>query len=436
MKKTISILIIICLIITLISCVKKTDFQIFDDDETTDFHGGDFVIAVSNDLGHCLPKKGSTASADRILERYAATEKLFNFTYSYKLNINPGVAFLQAALSGGSQYDLLYTGDGYAYGAYLVNSLTPVENFVTDPESDKWQIASSRIGLYDGKQYCIFPNYWESSPSILGFININLTLFDEYNIEDPHIYIEEGTWNWTNFRSVIAKTVINDGDKKWEGFIVNAMGTGSTCITPFMIANGAHYITDTNGRSTCEIDSQEAIEALEFVCSLINEGIMKEVGADYEGLTLMYNYGSRGYSDNSEYQICGIRYPYGPSGNKDIVSTIIKEEVVWAFPIFSAYSEEEVGAVVEYMFEPLSIDYPNGWKDIIEDKYFYNHEDFEYYLKGVNDAEYIDYVTLNDSFWVLDDAIMASLRGIQTPGPALESVIDAIQEEINEKYNK
>ena len=48
----------------------------------------------------------------------------------------------------------------------------------------------------------------------------------------------------------------------------------------------------------------------------------------------------------------------------------------------------------------------------------------------------MDAAGLEDSFWVLDDAIMAAMRGRQSPEVALDGVVDIIQEEVNEKYNQ
>lgn len=425
---------------SLISCAKA---PVIEDNTEMDFHGSTMTVYIGWYSRSIPTKRGGTASADREYDRYRETEKKFNFLYDFQIVENPPATFLSKAISGGLTVDMLSAIPQHLYESWLIDVLLPVENVISDPTSEKYRSpAENNVGVYGGTQYGIFPNYWESSPSVGGFIQINLTLLDRYNIDDPHEIIEAGEWDWENFRQFLTKTVINDGDNSFEGMAVNAYGTGTNAITPFLLSNGAHFITEADGRWTCEINSPESREALEYVKSLVDEGLLMEGPVDMgelyfdKGQRWMVSNGSA-YSGNQDFDICCVRYPYGPQGNKDTVSTITQGDSMWAFPIFSAYSEEETGAVAEFMFEPLDPDlYPHGWQDMLEDNYFFYHSDFEYYLKGVYEAEYIDKSILEDSFWALDDALLAVMRGTQSPEIALETAEGIIAEEINEKYNK
>lgn len=436
MKKALSLLLLLCLSLSIISACATSDITIDDENEALDFRGGKIVISEGAWIDHYPLTKGVSSSADREIKRYAETEKEFNCKFDYDLDIIPATAFLSALLSGnGIQSDLLYCQNKHLYESYLINTLIPTENILSDPISDKWKVPSRNgCGYYGGKYYGFFPNYWEITPNLTGFVMINLTVLEKYSIDDPHEIIEAGEWDWEHFREFLAKTVISDGDTQWKGMLVHAFGPGAECIMPFLLANGARYVTETDGRWTCQINSPEAIEALGYVRSLAAEGLFHTAASGSSDKYMVSS--GNGLSSDSEDTVCGVRYPYGPRGNKDIVSVINTHERIWGFPIFSAYTEDEIGTVAEYLFEPLDELYPNGWKDIIEDKYFFYTEDFEYYIKSAAQSEYIDNSILEDSFWILDEALISATNGMQSPEIALENAAEMIQEEVNEKYNR
>ncbi len=423
------------------ACAKPKMPDLGEEDDNLDFRDAEFVISTGIHTHGVSLKKGISASQDREIDRYYETEKEFNLKFVFENNIEPATHFLAGLISGGIKSDMLYCWDYHLYDAYLINTILPVENIINDPESEKWDVIGDRTAIYGGTRYGIFPNYWETIPQVEGFVHVNMTILEKYNIDDPHEIIEAGEWDWTHFREFLSKTVIKDGDVIWEGMGVNGIGWPTiTSITPFMFANGARFITDKNGRLVCDINSPEAKEALEYVASLTADGLFQIGPVDMQ--SWFFDKGERfmvmngqGYSTNDTYTICGIRYPYGPSGDTDTVSTVTQGEKVWSFPIFSSYTEEEVGAVAEFLFEPLSDVYPNGWKDVVEDTFFFDRNDFEYFVKGVEEAEYIDAYIITEGANVYDRAINDVIKGYKSADVALDGAIEIIQNDIDEKFN-
>ncbi len=441
MKRLFPILLMICISLSFFSaCAKKPDILIDENDGGLDFNGNKIVIALGPYMWNYPPERGGSASSDRLLDRYEETQKEFNFTFDFLEGINPATHFLSAALSGSMQADFLYCSNSQIYDAYLINTLLPIENVIDDPESDKWKSpANNGKGLYGGKMYALFPNHWDSSPGIFGMITINTDLLDEYDIASPIDIIESGEWDWENFRAFLRQTAFKDGEKEWLGMGMGINGVGVACIFPFVLTNGGSFMKETDGRYTLEINSPEAMEAYEYIADLGSEGLITEVpnsDPSYNnGEKWMLTSGGAGTSD--EFNVAQVRYPYGPSGSKDTVSTISLGYTMWAFPIFSAYTEDEIGEVAEFMFEPLDASlYPNGWKDYMKDNIFTYDSEYEYYIKGVDRAEYIDMDILNDSFWKLSNAMYDIFKGNQSPTNAIDAVYDVIFEEINEKYNR
>ena len=435
MKKALSLLLMLCISLSFISACAKSDPMETEDDESLNLRGDVLKVYLGEHTGQ-VGKKGGSASSDREYERIIETQNKFNFKFEYNRVANVANAFLAGSLSGGMRADLLKGTPTEVYGSYLINTLIPAENVVDDITSDKWKPAGQQgCGTFDGIRYSVFPNYWESAPTIYGVINLNLTVMDGYGIQPPYDIIEAGEWDWEHFREFLRQTAFTDGDKVWRGLGMATLW-GETML-PFILSNGGSYITSSNGKYKSAIDSEEAIEALEFAQSLVEEDIMSDIPAGYDwssGISWMIR-SDRIYTSSVD-EMEPIRYPYGPHGNKDTVSTITKGDVMYAFPIFSAYSEDEIGTVAEFMFEPLSELYPNGWKDLYEDTVFFNHEDFVYYLHSVEEATYLNDAALYDSYAEFGSAMRSVLFGSATPEAAIESVIDIIQADIDKHYNK
>ncbi len=442
MKKRLPILLIILFTSSLFSSCSQPGFIFNEGDEELCFHGSNVTIATGNYLWSFPPVRGTSASEDRILDRFAQAEQKFDFKIDYILDINPAVRFLSAALTGSMQVDFLYSSKWQLYECYLINTLRPTENVISDPESDKWFSPMNKgIGLYGGKMYCIFPNYWETAPLLSGMMNVNMDALGEYGINSPYEYIETGEWNWENFRSFLEKIKFRDGDREWRGLGMLFGGEygGILEVFPFVLSNGGSFIKEINGRYLLNVDSPEAMETYDFIANLGAAGLLDEIPVDDpayisgEKWILTCGY----YRTSDVFNIAQIRYPYGPRGNKDTFSVFLSEEIVWSFPIFSAYAEEEIGAVAEYFFEPLSPSvYPNGWKNVIDDNVFYYPGELEYYINGVRHAEFIDTDVYHDSAVLFNSALIGIKQGVLSPSAAIDSVIEIMAEEINEKYNK
>ena len=440
MKKFFSMLLLICISLSFFSACAKNPDILTEEDDGLDFSGEKFIILTEWYTKDLHPNRGGSASNDRMLDRFIDTAKNFNLVFDYPMVENIPVYMLGRSLSGNCHIDMTEIKDASLYDAYRQGMLLPAADVVNDADSDKWKSpANNAVALFGGKMYGIFPNYWEYAPGVMGMINVNLDRLAEYDLEDPHEIVEAGEWNWENFREFLKKITFNDGEREWCGMGMGINGVGVACIFPFVLSNGGHFVTERDGRYYSGIDSPEAMEAYEYIADLGANGLITEVHTDepeyFNGLKWMATSG--GPSSSDDFNMAQFRYPYGPHGNKDTVSTITYGFDMWAFPIFSAYTEDEVGTVAEYLFEPLDASvYPNGWKDIIEDTLFCYTSEYEYYIKAAEQAEFIDINILYDSFWQLSNAMLDLTKGNISPAHAVDGITDFINEEINQKYNR
>lgn len=433
MKRLLSMLYIIAILLSFFSACNKNNAEIDEEDDKLDFHEGKVVITIA----YCItfpPTKGRSASGDRLLKRFSDTEEYFNFKFDYIQDVEPSTLFLTGALSGNLQADFLYSCNKHLYDTYLINAIIPAENIVNEPDSEKWKSpANSTKNLYGGKIYGLFPNYWEISPELYGFLNLNMDKLEEYQIDDPYELIEAGEWTWDNFTDFLQNITFIDDDITWYGLKVESNAVN--CLFPFILGNGGSFIKNADGRTIININSPEATETYDYIVELAEKGLLISDNNLIKQETNKSMLSSGKPQTSIEYDIAQIRYPYGPHGNKDIVSTLTNELDLWSFPIFSIYSESEIGAITEYLFEPLSDIYPNGWKDIVGDNVFYHESEFEYFITAAEQTEHIDMYIFSDSYKLYVSALTDMIIGEQTPSNAIDGIFSFIQEEINEKYN-
>ena len=444
MKRTLSLFILFTLVFTLVSCGQK-EF-IFEEDSGTNFLGNTFTVYSGTMFSEpWLSEKrerGGSASHDRFLDRIEQIEKDYNVKIRNEHD-NIQTKILAMTLNGGGGCDMIHCGNDVLYNFYTLGILTPFEEIgVKDNKDEKFGIPSLLVeGTFDGTQFGITNYLGDSTPSMEGLITINMELLRDLAMTDPHEYAEKGEWNWENFRAFLEKIKFNDGDREWRGMglVLGGAYGGIYNIFPFVLSNGGSFVKQTNGRYSVNVDSPEAMEAYDFIANLGAAGLLDEVPVDdpayISGEKWMLTCGS--YRTSNEFNIAQIRYPFGPSGNKDAFSVFSSAETVWSFPIFSAYTEEEIGEVSEYLFEPLSPSvYPNGWKDVLDDNVFYYPGELEYYITAAEHAEFIDMDINCDSAYLLNGALIDIKRGTQSPSAAIDSIIDVMSEEINENYNK
>ena len=155
MKNPLSVLFMIGITLSFFSaCANPKIPSLEEDDDMLDFREKNIVVAVDEHFGKYPHQRGKTASTDRELDRFDATEKEFNFKFDFLQNVDAGIMFLSAALSGGMQADLLFSSSGDAFNAYIIDTLLPAENFISDPTAEKWKPASEMLGIWTYTTSC------------------------------------------------------------------------------------------------------------------------------------------------------------------------------------------------------------------------------------------------------------------------------------------
>lgn len=450
MRKFLSLSILICLSFTLISCGQK-DF-IFEDDSEIDFLGATFSV-YSADTWGTYPwlsekrSRGGSASGDRFLDRIEKIESDYNVKiYNEYENIENRI--LAMTLNGGSGVDMLFCENDVLYRLYQLGILTPFEEIGVKNHSDiKFGIPSMLFeGTFDRTQYGIINYLGDSVPDVSGLITVNMNLLEEFGMDDPHEYVEKGEWNWENFRKVLAQGRFNDGETDHYAMVSDTTLGGTKTFFSAIISNGGYIIREIDGLYRSGLCEPNAIEAMEFMVKLVNDGLI-QIGISgitwdlwVQGDKWPMNLGG-GLMTSADIPYSIVRFPYGPNGNRDIVPAFSINRKYYAFTILSGFTNDEIGLIVDDLFEPLDASvYPEGWKDYAVENIFYSDADHDTYLTALDTMDYYPIALLYGTNQLkhsgeIESAISDILFGRGTAQAKMDSVSDLLKDIVNEKLN-
>ena len=173
MKKCICFSLVLIFCLMLFSCRKK-EIYIEDNEDEFDFSGFVFEIyrGTYYEIGTLTPKKGETASGDRLLERYDDIKKKTGLDINVISTDGIAAQVLGNLISGTDKIDMVNDRGYVVYDLYKANAVWPLEMIGVDDYTDeKWGTAAL-LGetTFGGTTYGFFPYYWDIAPRMGGMI--------------------------------------------------------------------------------------------------------------------------------------------------------------------------------------------------------------------------------------------------------------------------
>ena len=191
--------------------------------------------------------------------------------------------------------------------------------------------------LGDGKA-CIFgPVKAENTVAATYPLGFNKQMLEDNNLEDPRALWERGEWTWDKFIEYCqVLTQDTDGDGQLDQYGYCGFAGGET-FEQLMMSNGANI---AQGK-TETLSSPEIAEVLQMMYDMYNTYNvcypydLAEGASPWDTMRVQYKYGNIGffpiavwiqnsngdYSEGSgtelEWDTVYVRWPVGPSGNKD-----------------------------------------------------------------------------------------------------------------------
>lgn len=169
---------------------------------------------------------------------------------------------------------------------------------------------------YDPESASTGGSLWGLPRDVSTFaLYINRDLIAEAGAEDPIALAEAGEWNWDTFREV-AEQVGGLGDE------IRGFGMNNWWANPGVWINSAGGSFFTEDRTACAVDSDEAIQGLEFMTSLYQDGLAVPYGEDAEppflagqvGMFMNGRWATPGTRANADFDWDVVRVPDGPAG--------------------------------------------------------------------------------------------------------------------------
>jgi multiple sugar transport system substrate-binding protein len=144
---------------------------------------------------------------------------------------------------------------------------------------------------------------------------LNLDLIEEAGAPDPRELAEQGEWNWDTFRQV-AEAVDGLGDD------IYGFGMNNWWANPGVWINSAGGSFFNDDRTACALDSDEAIQGLEFMTSLYQDGLAVPYGEDSQppyqagqvGMQMTGRWSTPAYRTIEDFEWDVVNVPDGPAG--------------------------------------------------------------------------------------------------------------------------
>ncbi len=218
---------------------------------------------------------------------------------------------------------------GYDVAPYLANTgyilkLDEYYDFKNDPT---WQIEQIKdLGWFNGHLYGM-----AYSPNEQGYgIWYNRDMLSKAGIPDLWTYVNNDNWTWDTFRQVCKTYMLKQGDTNNDGKRDNYAFTSTDPWLDFVTTNNASMLKfDKNGKPSLGLDSENAIEAIQFIADLHNVdhsipngaelaalGTTSPFGAMFTGKVAMYSCHARYGRALQDMQIKNIGWVYYPKGPK------------------------------------------------------------------------------------------------------------------------
>lgn len=241
---------------------------VYDDDPIVDMEGYEFVIGSA--WMRARPSANATEFEKLFFDHKAEVEEKYHCTIKISSIYADMNTMMPRIMAGNKVADVIEMMADMWLPASKAGYIIPwndVEGInIEDP---RWVDAYTNLSTFDGKNWGL--NFMRP-PEVRSCVFFNKDLLANNGItEDPYQLVRDGNWTYEKFREMaLAATKDLDSDGQMDTY-------GVLVISPILFArqminaNGAALATLEDGKVNASYDSQGAIEALNFVDTLVNQ---------------------------------------------------------------------------------------------------------------------------------------------------------------------
>ena len=392
-----------------------------------------------------------TDAVEKMMTRFHSIEKKYNAKFEMvETNEEDLVKLL---ITGDDMPELLDATAEMAYTFYKSNAIASLNGLSSvDINDSKWgETNFIQYGNFGGEQYGFYPWHWEFIPQFDGAVIFNGEMIARFGGIHPYELQENGKWNWDNFETELRKYAIVENEVQHYGAIVSYDKMAKSAIN----SNGGRIIEgDSENGYTFGATSNKAIQALDWLRKLNSEDLFETdggieaftksnlapywVGESYFGTVFNPNdAGNDTFCPAALSDYGFIQFPTGPQGDEtDVGCYVYKLRRLNYISDISNIEAENIGAIIDHIFEPLDNSLEEGWKDLAQRLIFTENnnqkciDNFTYILENMG----YDYsVQMSSSAYnALNQAFSSAVNGARTPLEAISSVEDMIMSEFEQ----
>ena len=395
-------------------------------EELKDFNGAEFILATQW-VNEYRPDEGFSAVGDNMRRRYEDINTNYNCNLQVVLVEGVPSAYVMNSIASGSNIpDILDVHAADVYSLYKQDVLFPYDEVTTiDLTDPKWGPKTFiRYGLFNGKQYGTFPYDWEFIPAIGGVLLFNNDMYKAMGYtKSPYEMKEAGEWTWDNFKKILEECTYTEGDKSYYGLGIEE--TFKFMLTA-VFSNSGEVVTEKDGKPTFGLLDKNAVDALTYAQSL--KPFSKEVTHPnfVNGECAFFfveSWKGTHMSEGIKAQLTPVYtmndygmmpFPVGPAAsdpNETSAFVHLWRRLNWLIGP-SDNDKDDVGYVMDKLFEPIANTNKAAWKDLLNKSVFHHPEqDLENFVHMVENVKYDYSVELSKSGSTLQSRLVSIYKG-------------------------
>lgn len=427
-------LLVFVLLIGLVGCSSGEEASTEPEEETTEETTTTEEEAV--DLGGRALKfanhwdmtpEGGTEYGDLTVEYFEKVQEKYNVSVEYVVvPFEEKVNQLTTSILAGEPFADLVSLDSTQAAQLIQQDYLILLDDILDLNTIKMSDAQKQMYTIDGKVY-MFGHQLNQS----GGMYYNKTMFEQAGLPDPYELQQKGEWTWEAMLEAAKKLTTGD---------TYGLSADPNLLMEYLIATNDAYVLNPETYEV-ELDSENAMEALEFMYALYNEHkvIKPNEGNNWEdprnyfteglvGMTQGWVWEAEGRAD-TPFEWGYVFWPKGPKADDYVTPTSSVE----GFTIPVGVEDPEI---VYRIWEEMQV-----W-EMAESSVI------EWFETVLPSEETIDTATqmltkvktdfwkaynLEDAFYEMNDNIA---RGVETPAQAVAKVLEQAQARVDDFLNK
>ncbi|MDF2685811.1 MAG: extracellular solute-binding protein family 1 [Clostridia bacterium] len=373
MKKIITLLILLCFCLFMMSCSAAPNEEAEQENEAEepqiDLNGISISILQPWEVISPIGYKAETLFSDLAFARFDEIEKNYNCNLELVQTTDIKGAVQSATTIGIIDGDIITEGSGVLHKmaeAELLYPLTDLKDILDYENDAKWGGANVlECLMLNSTPYGVIPYSWpQMEPAVSFVIAANNELLKAQGLPDAREHIENGTWNRDTFVEYIQKGTFGEGDSKvWGIFVQN-----THWVQMALAGNEIYYVEQKDGQIVKNLDTEAGIEALQWATDTVNlnndcffnnfkplsgwDGIVKplvdrKVSMCALSMHVIYNTVIYELDDFSV-----LPFPVGPYGTAGKWPSIIEGATAFSIPAISENSEA-AAYIINALGEPF-----------------------------------------------------------------------------------